>query len=202
MSNFQRVAYMNNAFGNPQGAAIVDKEKLRRQCRSIGHEFVELLRALGGNADQLAALTLCIDGVQMDGPINVTDVRDALCDVHVFAYGAHHFMGLDADRDMRTVVDAVLTRFIKDSADLAATIDKHAAKGVTDVYFEGDFPTMVMKSASDQPDAPKGKFLKSASYSEPVFYDPTEPVNEQSGYEKCQPKFGHGLPHGDGPVCQ
>jgi hypothetical protein len=27
---------------------------------------------------------------------------------------------------------------------------------------------MVMKSASDQPDAPKGKFLKSASYSEPV----------------------------------
>jgi hypothetical protein len=28
---------------------------------------------------------------------------------------------------------------------------------------------MVMKSASDQPDAPKGKFLKSASYQNTVF---------------------------------
>ena len=45
-----------------------------------------------------------------------------------------------------------------------------AAAGVTDVYFEGEYPTMIMKSASDQPDAPKGKFLKSASYKEPVFY--------------------------------
>jgi hypothetical protein len=70
---------------------------------------------------------------------------------------------------MHTVVDAVFTRFIKDEADKAATIALHAAKGVTDVYFEGEYPKMVMKSASDQPDAPKGKFLKSASYSQPVF---------------------------------
>src|SRR3546814_4110464 len=29
---------------------------------------------------------------------------------------------------------------------------------------------MVMKSGADQPDAPKGKFLKSVSYREPEFY--------------------------------
>jgi hypothetical protein len=48
----------------------------------------------------------------------------------------------------------------------------HTMKGVHDVYFEGEYPTMVMKSGSDQPDAPKGKFLKSASYKEPVFLNP------------------------------
>jgi hypothetical protein len=65
---------------------------------------------------------------------------------------------------MQDVISGVMTRFIKDEADKEATIALHAAKGVTDVYFEGEYPKMVMKSASDQPDAPRGKFLKSASY--------------------------------------
>lgn len=75
-----------------------------------------------------------------------------------------------AQRVTRTFrVDGVMTRFIKDDADKQATQALHAANGVTDVYFEGEYPTMVMKSASDQPDAPKGKFLKSASYKQTVF---------------------------------
>lgn len=53
---------------------------------------------------------------------------------------------------------------------VGAEIALHAARGVIEVYFEGDYPVMVMKSAVDQPDAPKGKFLKSASYSQPVFH--------------------------------
>ncbi len=62
-----------------------------------------------------------------------------------------------------------MTRFIKDDADREATIAKHAALGVTKVYFEGRYPHMVMKSAEDQPEAPKGKFLKSASFKETQF---------------------------------
>jgi hypothetical protein len=38
---------------------------------------------------------------------------------------------------MQDVISGVMTRFIKDEADKEATIALHAAKGVTDVYFEG-----------------------------------------------------------------
>jgi len=170
-TNFQSVATMNTAFGNPAGnAASIDWDRIRKQCLNIADEVGELFVALG--ADQSAVKHLVgalkwaaskqVNAVVPDG------VRDALCDVHVFGYGAHHLMGIDADADMGAVVDGVMTRFIKDDADKEATIAKHAAVGVTEVYFEGDYPTMVMKSATDQPDAPRGKFLKSASYREPI----------------------------------
>lgn len=170
-TNFQRVAHMNAAFGNPKGEPHhIDVHRVRGQCMSIGHEFAELLSALGAEADDVKALVRAMDAVRFTGQVDLEQVRDSLCDAHVFAYGAHHLMGIDADRDMASVVDGVMTRFIKDDADRQATVAKHAAKGVTDVYFEGEFPTMVMKSASNQPDAPKGKFMKSASFAEPAFY--------------------------------
>jgi len=172
-SNFRSVAKMNAAFGNPKGTPeAIDWLKIRNQCKSIGHEFAELMVALGAEKEQVRAIVQAIDTLEFKGDVDLGQVRDSLCDVHVFGYGAHHLMGIDADRDMASVVDGVMTRFVKDEADRSATIAKHAAAGVTDVYFVGEFPTMVMKSGSDQPDAPKGKFLKSASYTEPVFYQP------------------------------
>lgn len=172
-STFVRVAQMNTAFGNPQGdPANINWPRIQSQCKNVGHEFGELMIALGADKDQVKAIIAGIDSLKFGGPVDLPQVRDSLCDVHVFADGAHHLMGIDADRDMHAVVDGVMTRFIKDDADKQATIAMHARKGVTDVYFEGEYPTMVMKSAGDQPDAPKGKFLKSASYREPVFYTP------------------------------
>lgn len=150
MTSFQRVSAMNTAFGNPKGDPHnIDWQRLEKQCLNILDEFSELMDAIAKR--------------------DVNGTRDALCDIHVFAYGGHHFMGIDADADMDAVVDGVMTRFIKHPTDKRDTIALHAAKGVTDVYFEGFYPVMVMKSASDQPDAPKGKFLKSASYTNTVF---------------------------------
>jgi predicted HAD superfamily Cof-like phosphohydrolase len=147
---FQRVAEMNTAFGNPKGnASNIDWKRLRSQCLNILDEYNELLVALSRE--------------------EVEGVRDALCDIQVFANGAQHLMGVDGDADMHAVVDGVMTRFIKDEDDKIATISMHRAKGVTEVYFVGEYPKMIMKSERDQPDAPKGKFLKSASYSNTVF---------------------------------
>lgn len=176
VTSYRRVARMNVAFGNPKGdPSAIDYNRIRKQCLNIADELGELLIALGAYD---AGVKQCVEALKMaagqrNANPNLHGVRDALCDIHVFAYGAHHLMGIDADSDMHAVLNGVMTRFIKDEADKAATIAMHAAKGVTDVYFEGEYPTMVMKSASDQPDAPKGKFLKSASYSEPVFLDVT-----------------------------
>ena len=171
MSNFLAVSKMNAAFGNEQGdPQAIDLDRIRSQCKSIGHEFGELMVALGGDSDQVKALVCAIDALKFSGAFDLEQTRDSLCDIHVFGYGTHHLMGIDADRDMKAVVDGVMTRFVKNDADRQATITKHATKGVTNVYFVGEYPTMVMKSASDQPDAPQGKFMKSASYVEPVFY--------------------------------
>lgn len=171
-TNFQTVSAMNAAFGNRRGnATSIDWGRIRKQCLNIADELRELYVALGADPVAVTAHVNALKSMAayQAHPVAPDAVRDALCDIHVFAYGAHHLMGIDADGDMGAVIDGVMTRFIKDDADKAATIAKHAAAGVTDVYFEGDYPTMVMKSASDQPDAPKGKFLKSASYREPVF---------------------------------
>lgn len=181
MTNFGRVSQMNTAFGNPRGnPKNIDWDRVAKQSLNIADELAEVFAALGGMpgaakeaaAQFKATLSRIYELGKQDGFVPDTDkVRDGLCDIHVFTYGSHHFMGIDANCDMAAVIDGVMTRFIKNQEDKEATVAMHAAKGVTDVYFEGEFPTMIMKSASDQPDAPKGKFLKSASYTEPTFYE-------------------------------
>jgi predicted HAD superfamily Cof-like phosphohydrolase len=172
MSNFSRVSKMNVAFGNPKGDPhTIDFDRVRKQCLNLVDELGELFVALGANP---ASVKYYVSNLKhaasvSSQPVDVDGIRDALCDLHVFAYGAHHFMGIDADKDMDAVVDGVMTRFVKDIHDMEATIKLHAAKGVTATYIEGEFPTAVLKSAKDQPDAPAGKFLKSVSYSDTIF---------------------------------
>lgn len=175
MTNFEKVCQMNEAFGNAKGdPKAINWERVRAQCINLLDEFIELNKALGANDTLLASLAGAREAVQLDQFDNNPDlenVRDALCDINVFSYGAHHLMGIDANKDMQSVVGGVMTRFIKDDEDKAQSIAMHAQAGVTDVVFEGAYPTMIMRSASDQPDAPKGKFIKSASFSKPVFYE-------------------------------
>lgn len=177
LSSFRQVAAMNVAFGNPAGDPYaVDVARLQSQMLNVVDELGEFYVATGCDAALVAAgveafkahITEAMAGDEEFG-MDFIKARDAVCDIQVFAMGGQHFMGVDGDDDMRAVVEGVMTRFIKDDADKAATIAKHAAKGVTEVYFEGEYPRMVMKSAKDQPDAPKGKFLKSASFREPDF---------------------------------
>lgn len=171
---FQRVAEMNTAFGNPKGdAQNIDWPKILNQCKNLFDEYCELLIGLGMPAEKLMELRSAhqkyVVGLNFDNEPDVEAVRDALCDIQVFDLGAQHLMGYDGDNDMDDVVDGVMTRFIKSPEDRCRTMELHHAKGVTQVYFEGEYPKVVMKSAVDQPDAPKGKFLKSASYVNTVF---------------------------------
>ncbi len=183
-TTFQMVSEMNVAFNNPKGDPLnIDWERIQKQCLNIPDEIGELFKALGGHAkdgDGAAFIDSAVTNfkaylvqsltMEKFPDVDILGVRDALCDIPVFATGAQHLMGIDGDRDMRSVITGVMSRFVKDDADKEATIAKHASKGVTQVYFQGDYPKMVMKSAVDQPDAPTGKFLKSASFEEAVFY--------------------------------
>ena len=151
---FKRAQEINIAFGNPEGdSAVLDWSRLEKHIRNILDEYQGTMVGVSER--------------------DVDQVRDGLCDIMVFALGAYHFMGANADDDMQAVLDGVMTRFCKTEEDLAATMQKYAALGV-DFYVEGKFPTKCLKSAKDQKDKngdnlPMGKFLKSASYRQPVF---------------------------------
>lgn len=176
-TNFMLVGHMNNSFGNAKGfPRNIDWDRIAKQSLNIADELAETFVAMGADkseAKEAAAVfkrTLEQLRTSSTKDVDLNGVRDGLSDIHVFAYGAHHLMGIDADRDLAAVVDGVMTRFIKDPKDKVASTLLHAAKGVTDVVFEGEYPHMIMRSNSDQPDAPKHKFLKSASYIDTVFY--------------------------------
>lgn len=171
---FERVSEMNIAFNNPKGdSKNIAWGKVKSQCSSIFDEYCELLEALGCkiafvNKFKCEHKTLINEHNFTSGP-DVEAVRDALCDLQVFAQGAQHLMGYNGDNDMHDVIDGVMSRFVKNAEDKLRTHEMHHAKGVTDVYYEGEYPYVVMKSAKDQLDAPKGKVLKSASYKQTVF---------------------------------
>lgn len=169
---FKAVKEMNEAFGNPEGdPSNIDREKLLRQCQNIGSEFQELMLSLGikVNIEFETPLPIAADP-------NYVNTRDALCDIMVFALGAFHFMGVDAERDMASVLTGVMTRFCRDELELTETRLKFTRAGVQFTE-HGEFPRKFLRSAKDQqmPEYPKGKFLKSVGYSQPVFY-PLQPV--------------------------
>jgi hypothetical protein len=171
---FKLVSQMNEAFGNQKGNPnVINGKKLVSQCKNIASEFQELMKPLGFDvAFQFTPITVSGYQGQMD------DIRDALCDIMVFALGAHHIMGYDAERDMQSVIDGVMTRFCKDSLEMAVTIEKYKALGVS-LYPDGQFPKLCLKSTHDQVGTdgdtyPKDKFVKSVGYRKPIFYKPED----------------------------
>ncbi len=115
-TSFELVADMNTAFGNPAGVyQKIDIERVRRQCRNILDEYIELLAGLYG-VDKNDHAFECFRGdhcrvlATIDHIGKAPDmlaIRDALCDIQVFAMGAQHFMGVNGDDDMAAVVDGV-----------------------------------------------------------------------------------------------
>ena len=144
---------MNLAFGNPKGRPEeITQPRFSKQCMNIGDEYEELMAAISNK--------------------NLNGVRDALCDIMVFTLGAFHFLGIDADADMKAVFESNMSKFCKDEQELFATKAKYDALGVS-YYEEGEFPTKCLKCSEDFTDAGgnayrKGKFLKGIAYKEPV----------------------------------
>lgn len=150
MSNFHKVVVFNQAIGNEAGdKQNNDWEMLDKEAEMIQSELDELKQAIKER--------------------DINEVRDALCDIHVFAYGTHHKIGYNADADMHTVISSLYSRFCETEDDLQQTIAHHKSKGVLEVTIHGEFPFVYIKSADDYPDAPTGKFLKSVNYCEPKF---------------------------------
>lgn len=153
MTTFNDVARVNKAFGNRKGRKPKLDTRFVKQIENIPGEYDELQKAIAEG--------------------NIDEVRDALGDIIVFAFGAFHFLGANGDKDLKAITDSLFSRLCQDQADLDATVAKYTALGLK-VYTEGKFPRACVKAAEDFVDAAgndyrKGKFLKSVSYHKPVF---------------------------------
>ncbi len=163
---FRRVAQLNRDFGNrtldPKMLVTLHPEHTEArqkawgyviaQCKGIKEEYEELMHAASEE--------------------NLPEVRDALCDIMVFALGAYQRMGLDADEDMRLVVEALYTRFCRDEAHQAATAHHYQANVHLAIELGRTNNRLWVKSAIDQTGADgafyaKGKFLKALGYTNP-----------------------------------
>jgi len=156
MSNiFQQVSDLNVAFGNFKGnPERPDWDKLKSQAENILDEYNELMD----------------DGIDAK---NMTEVRDAICDILTFTLGLGHLAGLPVNDDMLAVHISNMSKFCADEEQLQSTVDKYQRLGV-ETYVDGVFPMKRVKSAKAQQDIhgnnyPKGKMLKSVAFKEPVF---------------------------------
>lgn len=75
LSMFAEVSKMNLAFGNSFGNNTI--ARIAKQCANIPDEFKELQVAIQNK--------------------NITEVRDAMCDILVFSMGAFHLLGRNFD---------------------------------------------------------------------------------------------------------
>ncbi len=187
---FKAVKDMNVAFGNPEGDPYMLEAEdptiwasLERQCHNIGGHITHTKNSLAWHIDgEVKELLIALEAR------NIDKVRDALCDIMVFTLGAFHFAGYDANRDMRSVIDGVLTRFCKDDDELTHTIKKYELRGLQ-VYADGEFPFKFVKSSIDQVGTdgetyPQGKFLKSVGYKDTVFYQLEESLTARMARER------------------
>jgi hypothetical protein len=152
---FEDVSSLNDAFGNPKGDPLNPKwDRLKSQAKNILDEYNELMD----------------DGI---GPKNMTEVRDAICDILVFTLGLGHMAGIDVEADMKVVDLSNRSKFCANDKELAATVDKYGKLGV-EVYCEGEYPLMRVKSYKEQTGNDgklyqANKMLKSVTFKEPVF---------------------------------
>ena len=157
MSNFTDVAKLNTLWGNLKGdPQNPNWAKLEAQGKNILDEYNELMD----------------DGI---GPKNMTEVRDAICDILVFTYGLAHLAGINVDEDMLAVNESNLSKFCKDDYELSDTIHFYETKVGIKVHAEGEYPEVRVRSTIEQVGTFDGKkyqankILKCVNWKEPVF---------------------------------
>lgn len=153
-------AIINAAIGNPRND-IVDWEVMEKQLTIIRDEFNELIASVQRR--------------------NYNELRDGINDARFTVDGAAWRMGIDVDVDFDALMTSQMSKFDTTVEDALISQRTYADKGVvTEWHAMKLFGTgqdyYVQISAIDQVVAgknyPKGKFLKSYQFKEPVYLVP------------------------------
>ncbi len=153
MNNFQKVAQLNEVFGNtPVGW---EWNRLQSQMSLIDEEYIELTEAL------------CDEDKE--------GVIDAVGDLLVVSYGLLHLAGINADEVMSRISKANFSKLIVNGGEATEALAKYSALGVK-VKVAGNYPKAYICvtedcTGSDGKLYPKGKFLKNVNWKEPTYRD-------------------------------
>lgn len=153
-SNFKAVSELNTLWGNlPNDRRNQDWGRLEAQAKNIYDEYLELMEAIENR--------------------DLTEVRDAICDILVFTYGLGHLANVPVDKDMKEVDRSNRSKFAATPEILTQTIKKYTDLGI-EVVGQGEFPLVVIRSTKEQTDKlgnvyRANKILKATSFETPVF---------------------------------
>lgn len=154
---FEMVSNVNTLVGNLTNSGW---EAADHQIRIIESEFNELKNAIAAR--------------------DLDEVRDGIVDVVFTANGLAHRMGMNADEDFADMMVSQMTKFDTTEEDAQLTIEKYAQRGlVVEVHDSvnpqtGEAVKVAMSPIEQQYQdrdevCPKGKWLKSHKFQEPVF---------------------------------
>jgi len=156
-SDFLKIIAMNLAFGNHAPESTPSDESatyhMGQAIKMANSEFVEW--------EEARAL------------MNVEEQADAIMDAIVFLVGGLYKAGIDPMQTLDNVLEALMTRFIKDEKDMEDTYKMYEAMGLArdDIAVEGAFPNMVFRSKIEKFNFECQKFLKSKNNKKPIPWD-------------------------------
>ncbi len=158
MTMAEAMAFMNEAFGNPE-VAKDNPAYWTRVLKQTQIMFEEAKETLEKGAEAK----------------NMQEVRDGIADVLVTILGLAHIAGIPAEEDMDAVLESNLSKICKDIDSVMVTRAKYLDLGLRTYMEPSTAGGYVVKVDGDQKDNggkffPDGKFLKCAvGYKEPVF---------------------------------
>lgn len=156
-------AMLENIKNNPVFKKKTNQEKIQIIINDIE------LRAKQISSQYHIIIKSAEDLVESFSTIKIDRLANDLLDIITFSTEAQIKVGANPTQDMEDVISGLFTRFCKDETELKDTLHKWQIEKGLEVYVEGEFPKAIVKSAKNQEDAPKDKFLKNVYYKDTVF---------------------------------
>lgn len=173
-TTFEKVASLNEGFGNPKGDLSNPNVKaIRKQALLCLEEAIEMVEA----SNPGLKVTFHIDRVRPDNnDVDLVALMDAQGDLTTVNDGVAHVTGFDGNVVYDLVHNSNISKFITKPGDEYAALGYYYDIGFheDDLYLHGDYPTKCIKVKRDitlnGKFYPEGKFLKNmVTFKEPDF---------------------------------
>lgn len=172
-TTFEKVAHLNEGFGNPKGDLSNPNVKaIRKQALLCLEEAIEMVESAHPGMKVVWDLNGDTDETSIDMP----GILDAQGDLTTVNDGVAHVVGFDGNACYDLVHNSNLSKFITKPDDEHAALSYYYDIGFQpdDLYLHGSYPTICIKVKRDiklnGKFYPEGKFLKNmVTFKEPDF---------------------------------
>lgn len=172
-TTFEKVAQLNEGFGNPKGDLSNPNVKaIRKQALLCLEEAIEMVEA----AHPGVKVHWEVTGDANNTGVDFIALMDAQGDLTTVNDGVAHIAGFDGNACYDLVHESNMSKFIGSEGDKIKALAYYYEQGFQpdDLYLHGNYPTMCIKVRRDiklnGKFYPEGKFLKNmVTFKEPDF---------------------------------